>query len=89
MNGKLSELYKYIAETPFEELEWSRLNKLTTLVFVDDDFPDNVSDTVGDTMYLLDYDIIDNWETTDKARLKSYMEEVKETLQKHFSGSAD
>ena len=89
MNGKLSELYKYIEETPFEELEWSRLNKLTTLVFVDDDFPDNVSDTVEDVMYLLDNDIIDNWETTDKARLKSYISEVKETLQKHFSESVD
>ena len=89
MNDKLSELYKYIVETPFEELKWSTLNKLTTLVFVDDDFPDNVSDTVGDTMYLLDNDIIDNWETTDKARLKSYISEVKETLQKHFSESVD
>ena len=89
MNDKLSELYKYIAETPFEELKWSRLNKLTTLVFVDDDFPDNVSDTVEDAMYLLDNDIIDNWETTDKARLKSYISEVKEVLQKHFSESAD
>ena len=89
MNDKLSELYKYIIETPFEELKWSTLNKLTTLVFVDDDFPDNVSDTVEDVMYLLDNDIIDNWETTDKARLKSYISEVKETLQKHFSESVD
>ncbi len=89
MNDKLSELYKYIVETPFEELKWSTLNKLTTLVFVDDDFPDNVSDTVEDVMYLLDNDIIDNWETTDKARLKSYISEVKETLQKHFSESVD
>ena len=86
MNDKLSELYKYIVETPFEELKWSTLNKLTTLVFVDDDFPDNVSDTVEDVMYLLDNDIIDNWETTDKARLKSYISEVKETLQKTFFG---
>ena len=89
MNNKLSELYKYIAETPFKELKWSTLNKLTTLVFVDDDFPDNVSDTVEDAIYLLDNDIIDNWETTDKARLKSYINEVKETLQKHLSESVD
>jgi hypothetical protein len=88
MDDKLSELYKYIAETPFKELKWPVLNRLITPIFVDDDF-DDLPDDVDSAIYLLDYDIMDNWETTDKARLKSYMDEVKETLQKHLSGSVN
>ncbi len=84
MNDKLLELYRYIAKTPFEELKWPVLNKLTTSIFIDDDFPENISDKVEDAIYLLDNDILDNWETKDRARLQSYMEEVKEALQKHL-----
>lgn len=86
MNDKLIELYQYLNDTPFEQLQWEVLNKLDTAIFLDDDF-DALPDEVDTVIHILDYDVLDNWEMTDKTVLRSDLTEVKQVLQKYLSGA--
>ena len=84
MNEKLTELYHYLSETPFEKLQWKILDKLNSAIFLDDDF-DDLPDDVDTVMLLLDYDVLDNWDTTAKITLKADLVEIRHVLQKYLS----